>query len=498
MSIAEKDHKYRFEFKHLFVVFAILIAFQIVLSLIHTVSLRSFLAGTRDWYQKDSAEKLATVTSTSLELLVETVNLRDQLDSAQVNRAVQSVNIILSQQLLGRNAKEVCIIVARGGNVIAIDDGATLVSVLADRNARIAPLGDRHASALRLFAGVRGRLRGREEVISIVEGKQTFHTFVPFVPNGEFVGAVYVKNEPDFRVITSSIVSNYNETSIIFTSLIVLGLLAMFFVSSYTVRERDRAQRRFFEEHEELLREKIAHEKESVFTKRIYHAHHKAEKVMAFIKQDLSALTPVNTGEIRYRISKYANFISRVIYDMKWYDPPLQAIRNAAFVTDINEVIRFLVDNLFLRVARTSSRYAFELDLDPSVPSVHVNEFVVWELLEPVIQNSLVHAGVDKVMVTLRTRYAKEEHRTRIMILDNGGGIQPDLLEWTEKGMQRMFLENVSTKQEMGEHSGYGCFIAYDLAKNRCGWDIEAENLPGGGCCTTITIIHQPDGDRTA
>jgi hypothetical protein len=50
----------------------------------------------------------------------------------------------------------------------------------------------------------------------------------------------------------------------------------------------------------------------------------------------------------------------------------------------------------------------------------------------------------------------------------------------------------------MGEHSGYGCFIAYDLAKNRCGWDIEAENLPGGGCCTTITIIHQPDGDRTA
>ena len=39
---------------------------------------------------------------------------------------------------------------------------------------------------------------------------------------------------------------------------------------------------------------------------------------------------------------------------MKWYDPPVQTIRNAAFRTDLNEVIRFIVENIFNRTARKS------------------------------------------------------------------------------------------------------------------------------------------------
>ena len=53
--------------------------------------------------------------------------------------------------------------------------------------------------------------------------------------------------------------------------------------------------------------------------------------------------------KLRNRVSKYSNFISRVIYDMKWYDPPLQTIRNPIFRTDLNEVIQFIVETYFFK-----------------------------------------------------------------------------------------------------------------------------------------------------
>ncbi len=115
-----------------------------------------------------------------------------------------------------------------------------------------------------------------------------------------------------------------------------------------------------FDEHETNLKKQINYEKELIFTKRIYHTHHKAEKIMGFIKEDLRKLAPENINDVKYRVSKYSNFISRVIYDMKWFDPPLQTIRNQMFKTNLNEVIKFIVDNIFLRI--TSKSDAYELN----------------------------------------------------------------------------------------------------------------------------------------
>ena len=53
--------------------------------------------------------------------------------------------------------------------------------------------------------------------------------------------------------------------------------------------------------------------------------------------------------------------------------------------------------------------------------------------------------------------------------------------------MRRLFKESVTTKvTEDHHHAGYGCYIAYELAKQRCGWDLDAENLPEGGCRFTF------------
>jgi hypothetical protein len=484
------DHlkQYRFEFWHLTILFVVLISFQIILSFVHKGTLHSSLSTTQEWYQKDSAEKLAHVTATSLELILETVTSRKQLSESETRSVVQAFDIILSQQMLGRNAKEICILVSRNGRTFAIDDGEVLFSFLNNRSTDIPRPNARHNDAVAIYEKYKTQIRKNEEIFSVLEGRQTFHTFVPFVPRGEFVGVVYMKNSPDFSFITSSFTSNYDETSLINMSLMFLGLLAMYYISSYTVKERDKAQRLFYEEHEKFLKEQIDHEKEFFFTKRIYHTHHKAEKVMAFIKQDLLQLSAGNIDRIKYRISKYANFISRVIYDMKWYEPPMHTIRNPIFMTDINEVITFIVENLFLRLSKSTAQYSFRLMLDKCAPVVHVNEFVLWEILEPLIQNSVTHSGSQAVIVTIMTRHDPAAKTTSIVIEDNGKGIQADLLQRDEHGIRKLFLENSSTKQQNGEHSGYGCYIAYELAKVRCAWDIDAENAAEGGGRITLTI----------
>ena len=65
---------------------------------------------------------------------------------------------------------------------------------------------------------------------------------------------------------------------------------------------------------------------------------------MGFINEDLENVDEKNIKEIKYRVSKYANFISRVIYDMKWYSPPIQTIRNQTFLTNLNELLKFIIN----------------------------------------------------------------------------------------------------------------------------------------------------------
>ena len=146
---------------------------------------------------------------------------------------------------------------------------------------------------------------------------------------------------PDFSFLTEEVQSNFGEVSIIFSALIVVGLIAIFIVSSQAVRERNEMQDQLLTEHEEYLENQIRLEKESLFTKRIYHTHHKAEKIMGFIKEDVRKMDSQNLDELKKRVVTYSNFISRIIYDMKWYDQDTNTIVNPIFRTNINAVIEF-------------------------------------------------------------------------------------------------------------------------------------------------------------
>lgn len=485
-KIRDKIREYHFEFKHITVLFLILFAFQLIVSFVNKASIKNFINTTQDWYQRESAEEIANLTSTALELVLESVQDKKTRTQDERKRIEQSFDIIFSQQQLAHNINKLGLILKRSNNYIFIDDGKTLYEILIDENIPT-KTNNFDSSIINLYSEVENEIKSSEQIKSIRDGK-TFHTFVPFVLRGEFIGSIYMSNSPDLSVISDQVISNYDETSIIYLSLILLGLLAMYFISSYTVKERDEAQKLLLEEHEKNLKKQITYEKELSFTKRIYHTHHKAEKIMGFIKEDLRSLSSENIEEIKYRVTKYSNFISRVIYDMKWYDPPVQTIRNPMFQTNLNEVIRFIVDNIFQRVTSKSDAYEIKTDLDYNLPIINVNEFVIWEIVEPLIQNSIDHGGESNLIIKVSTKYEKDNNTSFLTIEDNGKGIANELLETNEEGIKKIFIENTTTKTKGMQNSGYGCYIAYEMTK-RCGWEIDVENL-SKGCRFTITIKH--------
>lgn len=488
-KLVDKIKEYHFEFKHITVLFIILFVFQLIVSFINKATIKNFLNNTQEWYQKESAEEIANLTATSLELVLESVGSKEQLQKETEEKIIQAFDIIFSQQQLKHNIQGLYILVRFGDNVFAIDDGRTLLSFLIDHN-QTAQTNDKNKLAvIGMYEKIEKDLTSSEQIQSVITGEKTFHIFVPFVLRGEYIGAVYMKNTPDFSFITNEIISNFDETSIIYLSLILLGLIAMYFISSYTVKERDETQKMLFEEHEANIKKQITYEKELIFTKRIYHTHHKAEKIMGFIKEDLRMLSPENINEVKYRVSKYSNFISRVIYDMKWYDPPVQTIRNQMFRTNLNEVIKFIVDNIFLRISSKQSAYEIQLETDPHLPLVSVNEFVVWEIIEPLIQNSIDHGGEGNLIINCKTMFDESSKKSYVIIEDNGIGISPELLEVSNDGLKNIFVENTTTKNIGLQNSGYGCYIAYEITK-RCGWDIDAINHNSGGCRFTITISN--------
>jgi sensor histidine kinase regulating citrate/malate metabolism len=141
-----------------------------------------------------------------------------------------------------------------------------------------------------------------------------------------------------------------------------------------------------------------------------------------------------------------------------------------------------------LRISNPVKTLKFEFNLDKNLPKISVNEFVVWEIIEPLIQNSIDHSDKARTVITLTTKYSLVERKSVLTIEDNGKGIRPDLLEKDEHGVKRIFLENISTKEE-GKNAGYGCYLAYEISK-RCGWELDAGNREDGGCRFTLVIKH--------
>lgn len=489
-KIFNKISKYHFEIRHITILLSVLIIFQIILTFVQKSSLEGFLEDTQSWYQKHSAERLAIVTSTSMELLFENLFFEKELNSFEGRKTISSFNVIFKQQLIQQSVEDICLILTKNDKLYVIDSGQKFYDYILNKLQPHEVRNANHYEGVELFLNLQETMKADEVIYSNVIEHKTFNVLVPFVPNGEYLGVMYMKITPNFTFLTREVTSSFDQVSIIYSSLIFFGLISIFFVSSQAVKERNEAQQKLFEEHEENLKKEIRLEKESLFTRRIYHTHHKAEKIIGFIKEDIRQISVNNIEEVKHRVVTYSNFISRIIYDMKWYDQPINTIVNPMFDTNINEVIRFILKYVFLRISSKNEMFDFKVDLDDSMPNVNVNEFIVWEILEPIIQNSIDHGNKKSITINIKTRYDETRRKSTITIEDDGVGVSRELMEMNNNGIRKLFLENASTKKTGASNVGYGCYIAYQMAVKKCGWTMDVSNKEKGGCVFSITIFN--------
>jgi len=387
---------------------------------------------------------------------------------------------------LQKNVEDFCVLFNVGNKIQIIDNGKDMVNFVVKGKLHRNKPSKKRIKVQEYFSKAKHDIFNNEEIKTFVENGKTFHVFVPFSIKGEVIGAVYQKITPDVEQMKSIISSSFSYTGAWVSAIILFSLLLVFIFTNYVINERDIATAELYKEKENQLTQLIETRKEASFARRIYHAHHKVEKIIGFAKEDLLKMPKDIYPEISIRLNKYMNFIGRVIYGMKTKNPPVQVIRNSAFNTDINVLLEFIVNNIFRRVYKESDQYKFDLQFDENCPVIHINEYVAWEIFEPIINNAIDHNNTDKINIRISSKYDSKQKEIIVEILDNGKGIKPDFLKEDESGVQEIFKENISTKN-ISDNSGYGCYIAYENCR-RCGWSVTAGNNEVGA----IFIINIP------
>ncbi len=206
-GLRKKLSLYRFEIRHIIVLFAMLIAFQIILALFQKSMLGTFLQGTQNWFQKYYAERIAIVTSSSLEMLFQNQQRQRGESGSLDNSMVYSLNVFLKQQRIQRSVEDISLILLQDQQVYVINGGQALYGYF---NGTLSPAGaDTLEPGLRYFRTAQNQLREHEKIISSLSNEKTFDVLVPFVPEGEYLGALYMRITPDFTFLTDEVQAEF-------------------------------------------------------------------------------------------------------------------------------------------------------------------------------------------------------------------------------------------------------------------------------------------------
>lgn len=479
MFTKKKFKLFHFELYHFILILLIIILSQILIPIINNRAIDNYLNRTIDLYRWDVAERIADQTTVSLELFF--YRLQEMSDPPETlqKATVEAIDMIIFQQKLQRSIDDFCIILGKKENIKFYEDGASLYSAIINKKTNdVNQTGNLRHAIKDWYKSVAGKIFDDELIQYRQEGNLYFHFLVPFSMRGEVIGALFMKINPDLSEMESSIVSSFQQSGLLFSLFILLCLFGLFLMTTFLLRERDQAQELLYQKREKRLTKEIENRKEEMFVRRIYHAHHKVEKIIGFVKKDLTKWPENIHPDISQRVNKYMNFIGRVIYGMKTANPPVQVIRNISFNTDINFLIRFIIDNIFRRVYKEGDQYLFNLNLNKDLPLVHVNEYVIWEIFEPLINNAIEHNKNHMTTITISSHYNKPKKEISVAIKDNGVGIKTEFLTKDESGIRKIFKENISDKDNT-DNSGYGCYIAYENCK-RCGWKLDVLNHKDG------------------
>jgi two-component system sensor histidine kinase KdpD len=154
----------------------------------------------------------------------------------------------------------------------------------------------------------------------------------------------------------------------------------------------------------------------------------------------------------------------------------LTRIRSGAVVPEREvcaaaDLVRAAVD----RLGTTAEAHTITLDIDPSLPGLHVDPLLVEHVLANVLENAIVHNPSTSAILV---RASARGHRVELAVVDHGPGI-------ASGDRERVFDEFVRLQTGDARGSGLGLTIVHALTEAN-GGAVRLEETPGGG--TTVVL----------
>lgn len=138
---------------------------------------------------------------------------------------------------------------------------------------------------------------------------------------------------------------------------------------------------------------------------------------------------------------------------------------------------------MFLKHRYEQGDLAIQTQYTEDAPNLRIDEKKIKQVLINLVMNAR-HAVGKNGWIHIRTEYDAAGEGVRIIITDNGYGIEA-------KHLKRIFDPFFTTKPT-GEGTGLGLAVSYGIVKSH-GGDIEVVSTPGRGTAFTVYLpINKP------
>ncbi len=179
-------------------------------------------------------------------------------------------------------------------------------------------------------------------------------------------------------------------------------------------------------------------------------------------------------------IEKHAGTCRTIIADLLKFAHQHTSAKEPHSINDILEDVVFMVGSQFRK-----QQIDIELHLDQAIPDLIVDI----DKMKQVILNMLINSAQaisEKGKITLSTRYDADNHKTQIIVEDNGPGIPSGLLE--------KIFDPFFTTKPAGKGTGLGLSISYGIIMDHDG-EITAQS-PSGKPTRFIITLPTPRGNQ--
>ncbi len=172
-------------------------------------------------------------------------------------------------------------------------------------------------------------------------------------------------------------------------------------------------------------------------------------------------------------ILKHAKNCKTIVEDL------LNFARRSKPTAELVHIHELINDALvFLKHRSKNSGVAIDTQFADNLPRLRVDEKKIKQVLINLVMNAR-HAVGDSGWIRIRTDYIPDIEQVKIVITDNGYGIEP-------RDLKRIFDPFFTTKPT-GEGTGLGLAVSYGIIKSH-GGDIEVASTPGSGSAFTLYL----------